>query len=115
MKVVGHRLDHTYIVDIHIHMYMYVCMYVCMYVYIYTYIHPICIAKGMHMQFAHTFMRIVQPVSHKQRILENGEVGNARHCTDFDRQVPFSSLAPTGEQMGGAIATIRLVLGSCSN
>ena len=60
-------------------------------------------------------MRIVQPVSHKQRILENGEVGNARHCTDFDRQVPFSSLAPTGEQMGGAIATIRLVLGSCSN
>ena len=94
---------------------MYVCMYVCMYVYIYTYIHPICIAKGMHMQFAHTFMRIVQPVSHKQRILENGEVGNARHCTDFDRQVPFSSLAPTGEQMGGAIATIRLVLGSCSN
>jgi len=87
----------------------------CMNVYIYTYIHTICIAKGMHMQFAHTFMRIVQPITYKQRVLENGKVGNARHCNDFDRQVPFSSLAPTGEQVGGAISTIRLVLGSCSN
>ena len=30
MELVGHRLDHIYIVDIHIHVYIYI--YMCMYV-----------------------------------------------------------------------------------